>query len=401
MAYCTANGHRVLRAALTMPRVGRWHADLVVDTKEPIVGDIGLLFDDGKMKFSGTVFRGEVFGDTFQCRVVAGKGGLAKPVAGKFYRGVPLRLPLGDLVAEVGEALSLSVDVAVLDGLLSKWARTAGPASHALTALVEQADASWRFMPNGALWVGKEKWTELDFPHQLLRDDPRDGRFEIASDLPYLRPGQVFRGKRISAVVHTVDADKARTEAWIEKADGGDDLLDRLKGSLVSIIRGVMREVAYHKPYPARVIQQDADGTLHLRPDSAVLPGLTGVPIRYGVPGVTARVPPGTRCIVAFENGDPQTPVVMGFEPGAVLELSLDGGTRAVARRDDATRNGSLAFEAVDVPGTPGSTLIIRYIAPSGLPQTVTLAFDKAKVAGTAAIELRGAIDGGAPRIRA
>ncbi len=400
MAYCTVNGHRVLRAVLTLPRVGRWHADLVVDARDPLSGDVELAFGDGTMKFVGTVFRGDVFGDTLHCRIVAGKNGLAKPVGAKYYRGVPLRLPLADLVAEVGEVLSPRIDPAVVDTLLPKWARTAGPASHALTALVEQAHASWRFMPSGALWVGKEQWNELDFPHQLLRDDPKDGRFEIASDLPYLRPGQVFRGKRISAVTVTVDADKSRTEAWTEKADGGDDLLDRLKGSLVSIIRGVMREVAYHKPYPARVVQQDADGTLHLRPDSAILPGLTGVPIRYGVPGVTARVPPGTRCIVEFENGDPQTPVVTGFEPGALLELSLDGGSRRVAREADPAACGRLAW----VADPSGKSLTLGY-QPEGATAVapfLTLTFPSVlAVPATGDVPLSGLISGGADRIRA
>jgi len=397
MAYCTASGRRVLRAVLTMPRVGRWHADLVIDSKEPLSREIELAFGDGRMKFSGTVFRGDVFGDTYHCRIVAGRDGLAKPLPGKYYRGVPLRLPLADLATETGETLSASTDVTVLDGLLPKWARAAGPASHALTALVEHAHASWRFMPNGALWVGKEKWTELDFPHQLLRDDPKDGRFEIASELPYLRPGQVFRGKRISAVVHTVEADRARTEAWIERADGsGDDLLDRLKGSLVSIIRGVMREVAYHKPYPARVVQQDADSTLHLRPDSAVLPGLTGVPIRYGVPGVTARVPPGARCVVEFENGDPQTPVVTGFEPGALLELSLDGGGRPIARKEDLVDGGAIgwAFDPL------AKSLTLTYRQPGKAPVPFVSFSTPVANPPVGELELGGVIRTGATRIR-
>jgi len=400
MSFCTLNGLRVLRGTLVLPRIGRWHADLVVDSPHALTGPVKLAFGDGSMVFAGTVYRGDVFQETFHCRLVAGANTLSKDVPAKYYRGVPLRLPLQDLLAEVGDTLSASADEAVLARLLQKWSRTKGPAAHALAELADLGEASWRFMPNGSLWVGRESWLELDFPHQLLRSDPADDRIELASDLPLLRPGVTFSGRRISAVVHSFGPDRVRTEAWIERGSA----LDRFKGSLVSIIRSVMSEVDYHKPYPARVVVQDSDGTLQLKPDSLQIPGLTGVPIRYGIPGVTARVPAGARCIVEFENGDARTPVVTAFEPGALIELSFDAGSRSIARTSDATNDGSLTFAVVDPgPSSPGSSLVITYTSPSGTPQVLTLAFDKTKILGppTTTFPLTGVITTGTPRVRA
>jgi hypothetical protein len=397
MSFCTLNGLRVLRGSLVLPRTGRWHADLVVDTNAALTGPVKIAFGDGAMTFSGTVYRGSVFADTFHCRIVAGANGLAKKLPAKFYQGVPLRLPLQDLLAEAGETMSASADEAVLARLLPKWTRTAGAAAHALAELADVGEASWRFMPNGSLWIGREGWLELEFPHQLLRSDPADDRIELASELPLLRPGVVFGGRRISAVVHSFGPDKTRSEAWIER----DSVLDRFKGSLVSIIRSVMNEVDYHKPYPARVVVQDADGTLQLKPDSDRIPGLTGVPIRYGIPGVTARVPAGTRCIVEFENGDARAPIVTGFEPGALIELSFDGGSRKIARVDDRADGGAIGW-SLD-PSAKVLTLTYRKPGSPLAAPFVALTFPTAVAAAppTGEVSLEGVITTGAERLRA
>ncbi|MGZ6094380.1 MAG: hypothetical protein ACXWUG_20260, partial [Polyangiales bacterium] len=183
MSFATLNGARVVRGSLTLPRIGRWHADLIVDASEPIPGPVQLAFGDGALVFRGTVFRGDVFQETFHCRIVGGTNGLAKELPAKFYRGIPLRLALRDLLAEAGETLSASADATVLDRLVPKWSRRRGTAATSATELATIADASWRFMPNGSFWIGTEGWLEVEFDHQLLREDPADGRIEIASDL--------------------------------------------------------------------------------------------------------------------------------------------------------------------------------------------------------------------------
>lgn len=399
MSFCTLNTLRVLRGSLTLPRVGRWHADLVVDSPVPLAGPVALAFGDGALLFRGAIHRGDVFQDTFHCRIVGGANALAHEIPAKYYRGVPLRLPLADLLREVGETLAATSDEAVLSRLLVKWTRRAGPAAHALAELVDVGEAAWRVLPNGSVWVGRETWPTLETPHQLLKDDRADGRIEIASDLPLLRPGVVFGQRHIAAVVHTFGPDKVRSEAWVSREPS----IDRFKSSFTSLVRATMREVDHHKPYAARVVLQDADGTLQLRPDDERLPGLTGVPIRYGVPGVTAKVPPGARCVVEFEQGDPRTPIVTGFEPGAILELSFDGGSQSVARVGDSADCGTLTLALADtVPPGPGKVLAVTYTPPVGPPESAIFTF-ASKVEGPplTTFTLRARIDKGAPRVKA
>lgn len=107
--------------------------------------------------------------------------------------------------------------------------------------------------------------------------------------------------------------------------------------ALASFIRWVMRDTRYHALYAATVEGQAADDTLDLRPDDESIrgQGLSGVPIRHGLPGVRVRVGAGARVKLGFENGDPAKPYAALWEPGAIESLEFDGGTRQVARVGD------------------------------------------------------------------
>src|SRR5690242_14832304 len=102
-------------------------------------------------------------------------------------------------------------------------------------------------------------------------------------------------------------------------------LSDRAKAGLSAFIRRVVGldilgpRVDYLALYAAKVVVQNGDGTLELQPDDTRLPGYSSVPIRYGIPGVTATVSANARCLITFAGADPQKPIVVGWEPGTVL----------------------------------------------------------------------------------
>lgn len=119
---------------------------------------------------------------------------------------------------------------------------------------------------------------------------------------------------------------------------------DRLKAALEAFVRQATARTDYLGIFGARVLSQNADGTLELKPDDARLPGLSRVPFRYGVPGVTATVAAGTRVGVEFEAGNPARPVVTLWELGSVTKLEVDassivfnGGSTPVAKEGSAT----------------------------------------------------------------
>jgi len=108
--------------------------------------------------------------------------------------------------------------------------------------------------------------------------------------------------------------------------------------ALAKFIRFVMRDTRYHALYPCTVEAQAADGTLDLTPDDEAIrgTGLQAVPIRHGLPGVRVKVKQGARLLLGFEAGDPTRPFAALWEPGAIEEISIDGGTKPVARAGDA-----------------------------------------------------------------
>lgn len=153
--------------------------------------------------------------------------------------------------------------------------------------------------------------------------------------------------------------------------------LDRLKNSLAAFVRWVMRDVTYHKLYPATVQGQDADGLLDLYPEATEIrgSGLSKVPIRHGLPGVTVRVPNGASVLLGFENGDPRRPYAALWLPGSTTEVVFDNGTQAVARENDTVR--------VTVPA---NTFLVS--AQAGVPNP-------------SPIELTGVITSGNAKLRA
>jgi hypothetical protein len=361
----TCNGAAVLSAVIRVPRVGAWVADLVVDVAEAPRGAVTLASADGALSVRGTVVRGGPTLETSALCVVGGAGRLAAEVPPLYYRGVPTRLPLGDLLREAGETLSATAQAAVLDRLLDRWVRERAPASTALGLLLDAVGGLWRVLFDGTVWVGEESWPVVELEHDLVSEDPAGDRVTIATDaLPAaLRPGTTFRDRRVSYVEHGFNATDAQTTVWFERASA---TLDRLAEGLEAFVRRTMRGVLHHARFPSRVVEQNpGDFTLALRPDNPALPGLVGVPLRTFVPGAVVKLAfplegPAPRVLLGFEGGDPRRPFADLWEAGTLGELAIPVATRlhlgdpapsrGVARLNDtveATEDWALWFAAV------------------------------------------------------
>lgn len=141
---------------------------------------------------------------------------------------------------------------------------------------------------------------------------------------------------------------------------------DRAKDALRGFVLRVMAFVGYHPLFPARVAKQNADGTLELVPDAATLPGLSKVPIRYGIPGVRVTVAANARVLLGFEGGDPRKPFAALWESGSVTKLEIDGteivlngGSAKVARvGDDVTIDLSGTTLTGTIAGSPATMTV-------------------------------------------
>src|SRR5262245_56508844 len=104
----TVGGFDVLEARISLPRVGVWTADLVVDatSTDKLTGSVTISIAEGKLELVGTVKRPGVHLETVLLRVRGGAGGMGKLAKPKDYDDVKAREVIEDLLKDAGESLS-------------------------------------------------------------------------------------------------------------------------------------------------------------------------------------------------------------------------------------------------------------------------------------------------------
>lgn len=213
------DGLPVTHARISMPRVGVWHAEVALAQVEAYVQGRATLQFGPNLSLMGTVRRSGSADGAGVLILVGGSGNLWKPARAQAYRQAPLRLPLNDLLTTAEEQLADSAHPEVLQTLLPFWVTVGTPISQCLAELMAKADASWRVLPEGTLWVGNESWPDApSFNHILLTELPIQDAFELYSHEPALLPGQTFRSRHVSYVEHSIRGDDIQTLALLEAA---------------------------------------------------------------------------------------------------------------------------------------------------------------------------------------
>jgi hypothetical protein len=392
VAEITIDGARVTLCALTIPRVGAWVADLDVDSAEAITGRVSLVIDGAT--WSGTVARGGLVAGSWRGRIVGGAGGLAGTLGAVAQRGSTLGTVLADALLSAGE--TLSGDAHDLGALANLWHRIAAPASTAVADVARAAGYSWRTLADGSVWLGADTWATYTPTGavDVIDEQPEAGRLVLAGDTLGIVPGVTLAlpGRdpvRVGQVEHRATPSDLRTVILADGATG-------LGGVVDAVIRRALRRVDYVALYPARVVSQSAAGLLDLVPDDARVPPCSGVPIRYGLPGVTAVVPVGERVTLTYEGGDPSKPVATLWTAGTMTSAAVNASTRQAARTDDTTADGTLAFSFSSGTPSPGlTTMTITYTPPGGAPQAVGIVLTgAASLVGPSTLTLSGKITG-------
>lgn len=158
------------------------------------------------------------------------------------------------------------------------------------------------------------------------------------------------------------------------------DLGDRIAKLVQAIVGPLLEPIDYLAQYPAVIVQQDDDGTLHVTPDDDRIAGMTGVPLRAFLPGVEVKVKAGGRVLVGWENArDPKRrrPVATLFDGGALDSLTITAETKIaiaaaevdlvsagglpIARQGDAVASGGPA-----VPFTVTLASAVPVVTPTG-----------------------------------
>lgn len=330
----TIDGRGVVRASVFLPRIGAWTADVEAEGPEGPSARPELVLG-GALRLRGTVVRGGAEQDRWRGRLVGGAGGLGRDAPPVALRDTTLAAALGDTLRVAGEALAPGVRV---EGVATRWHRRLAPAAHAVADIAQAAGLAWRVLADGTVWLGAETWPEhrpLDV--QVLDWRPELGRAELAGDTLGIVPGQTLRARelvlRVGSVEHLATREGLRT---VVLAEPDARPAGRMLDALSRLVASLTRRVDYLGMYPARVVQQRADGALDLVPDDARLPSCQAVPIRYGLPGVRATVPAGARVLLGYEAGDPARPVAALWELGSITALAISGGTSPAARQGHA-----------------------------------------------------------------
>lgn len=365
----------VLSASLDLRLEGVPLYRIEVDADEAPSGACELLFSTGP-RFVGTIARATAFEGRVELVVSGGAGGLslepelAVEMTGAGYTGTPIvvegALVLGDILRATGDELSPDVDMAALT--LPRWQRVGDYAGRVLSTLARAWGASWRVRADGRLWLGTETWEtyadERNLIEQGLCADTAEISGALVVDRPDIAPGQSVGGRRIERVLYTLSGDALRARLTYQTSERG--------GALAGALRAAMGEQTslYSGAHLCRVVQQRADGTLDLIPDTIAIGGATGinrVPLRLGL--ATARQVIEAGAVVAlrfassstFPLGDPRLPFAETFADDA-------RATRPIARKGDRVPIASVTYTIGASGGIPPLPLINVVITPTASP---------------------------------
>lgn len=328
-----ANGLTLLVGSIRVPRVGVWVAEVELDGEDASKVSGAVTIELGSTTWKGTAIESGVFAGRLKARIFGGTGGLRKPTTPKFYASMPARTIVTELLREGGESLSTTSDATALAKILPFWTRPAGTVSEGLENVLDEIGASWRVLQDGTVWIGTETWPEAKVADvHVESEDPKDSKMVIGSEDPSLVPGTTFQSRKVSRVEHEISSGKTRTVAFFDAT--GNQPLDPLRAALDGIIRQSTKHFDFFAVRAGKAVAQNGDGTLEIKLDDDDMPGMSKIPIAYGIPGVTAKVKAGARVHVEFVGGSPKNPRAIVVDSSGAIELKLDADVRVVGGGD-------------------------------------------------------------------
>lgn len=140
------------------------------------------------------------------------------------------------------------------------------------------------------------------------------------------------------------------------------------------IVRAIVGDLTYLKQYPCTV-QRQSGMTLDLLPDDESIRGpggLSGVPLRVGLPGFEVRVPVGARVLLSFDEGNPAKPAASLFDPGSVTSIHFADGTQANARQGDLVVSGGVGLLVTLMPVPPALPAPPNAAVVCGVPHLIS-----------------------------
>jgi hypothetical protein len=371
------NGEPMLEATWSIPRIGAWSFDGSLHSEVDLSGPVTITMPDaGALVWRGTIVSTQRFYDTVKVRVAPGAAGLTKTPKAKHYQNTTAGVVLQELLRTAGETLDPSSSPQ--GRRLESWTVTAGTAARpntigaSLRALIEEkAGLSWRSLPSGAVWVGKETWPATALAaddYDVLARDGETGVVQYRIARPELLPGTVVDGDRLGHVEMRLSGDGFLAAGTID-VGGGSPLHNELK----KLVKGVLPGIDYQARYFARVDAQRSATRVDVTPEDPRMPKMANVLLMTGTPGAGALFnAAGARVLVGWSGGDPEKPYAEAFDQGetvvrhwqkaARVELGANGASDPVTKSQelisiltDLFTQLSLLTVTCTAPGSPSS----------------------------------------------
>lgn len=369
MSDANANGLSLIEGALHVPRVGAWRAELELDGSDESKATGKVTLVAGDTTWAGTSVEVGTFVGRVKVRIVGGAAGLAKATKPRFYNSMPARVIIADLLTEGGEALSTTSDATKLGTILPFWTRHAGTVSEGLENVLAELGAVWRVLADGTIWIGTETWPTASPANVIVEHEaPENSQVIFSSDSPSLVPGTTFLSRKVGRVEHSISPGKTRTTATFEVGDGSASA-DPMRAAIGTIVRQETKHVDFFAVRAGQVISQNDDYTLELKLDDPDFPGMSKIPIAYGVPGIKAKVKKGARVHVEFAEGSPTKPRAVVVDSDNTIELHVTSADVKIAGAGDFVALAQKVDDAFKQWNTWATALSVPTgVGPSGPP---------------------------------
>lgn len=336
----TLNGIAASACTLSIPGTGLWYAGVDLAEAKALTGKVELIVLD--TIYQGYVVAGGVVDGRARYRVVAGAGGWGRELAPRAYAndaGITAAKVINDVAGEAGELAPASPPTTTLG---RHFNRPRLPASFVLNLIAPRA---WYARADGVVAFGaRPLLTASSLPVVERNPAAQCVTVAITNSAAGLLPGIATEYGAAADVEIEVGADGIRARLYASAATS------RRAEAFARLLDAHDPGRRFRGVHEYRVVSQSGE-RLNLQPvrSRAALADLARVPVRAGVPGVKATHAPGSQVLVAFLDGDPARPAVVGFDdpeqPGWVpIALQL-GPTPAlgIARRTDAVQAGPFA----------------------------------------------------------
>lgn len=326
--YTLNNSIDILSGELHFYTEGVWIAILYLNTTDTLDKNITMTWVDNTI-FKGVIYNTTIIGGKTKVTILGGSGRMNEIIPQKQYQSVTLRTVLEDIASATGHTLSSTIDPQFSSATLPAWNISTGKASEVLEMLLMPFMGIWQILPDGTLWVGEEKHEETNITVTVLERDTKEPSWIVFNDDALLLPPSSIDGNNINEVVYNLRKNKVTTKLLFRSTK--DNTYDISSQTMIN---------AYKTIYRCRVVAQNSDGSLELQMDPAnelFKNGLSKVVICPPAPNMKITPTTGTHCVVAFLNGDPRYPRVIGWDDyiqPTKLEISATGG-KAAARIDD------------------------------------------------------------------